>query len=220
MTSIFQQAVTSLYRLGRYLKQHPVGVVVFLAFLFFAGYEYHVNVQDQHEVYDTTRLEKDTQGQQYTIEIYSGNGQLISRQHSIGLDISVSNTGNLSGGRRALIDTVVIHNGPDEMEVSGSTIVAFPSKDENLVRQSDCHKDNGQPIINSIIKRVPPDKRYGSKILLVKTYNEAPIYAAYGKGAKSFYSNIDNTQVFKLDGDPLFVFRGEFSISDATIFSD
>lgn len=220
MTSIFQQAVTSLYRLGRYLKQHPVGVVVFLAFLFFAGYEYHVNIQDPHEVYDTTRLEKETAGQQYTIDIYSGQGKLISRQESVGLDIDVSNTGNLSGGRRALMDTVVIHNGSDKMEVSGSTIVAFPTKDKNLLHVTDCRGRSNKPIINAVIKRIPPDKRYGSKIFLVKTYNEEPIYAAYGKGAKAFYSNIDNTQVFQLNGDPLFVFRGEFSISDATIFSD
>ena len=217
LISTFQHPVATLFRAFRYLKQHPVGVVAFLAVVFFAVYMVHQNSQDTyHKVYTTQMLASDTVGTKYTIETYSSSGKLISTQQSNGLHIRVSNIGNLSGGRKALMDTVVINNGNDSMEVSGSTIVAFPTNSSDILHDSDYDKE---PIINAVIKHMPKNRRYGSKILLVKTYEEEPIFATYGRSAKSYYSNIDNSQVFKLDGKLMFVFRGEFSISDTTIFS-
>ena len=217
MTSIFQRAATSLFRAGKYIRQHPIGVVVFLLFIFGAVYFYHEQTVDKHEVYGTNRLHDETKNTAYTIETYSSGGKLISRQHSVGVDINVSQTGNLSGGRRALMDTVVVINGADRMEVSGSTVVAFPDSVNDVLKRKDC---NDTPIVNSVIKHIPEEKQYGSKLLLVKTYGEEPVFATYGREVKSYYSNIDNSQVFKIDGKLLFVFRGEFSISDTTIFSE
>lgn len=217
MTSIFQRAATSLFRAGKYIRQHPIGVVVFLLFIFGAVYFYHEQTVDKHEVYGTDRLYDETKNIPYTIEMYSSRGKLISRQHSIGVNLDISQTGNLSGGRRALMDTVVVINGADRMEVSGSTVVAFPDSVKDILKRKDC---SSTPIINSVIKHIPEEKRYGSKLLLVKTYGEEPVFATYGREAKAYYSNIDNSQVFKIDGKLLFVFRGEFSISDTTIFSE
>lgn len=217
MTSIFQPVATTLFRSFKYMRQHPIGVIAFFVFAFFAGYIYVQQTADKHEVYDTDRLYQETKGIKYTIETYSSGGKLISRQHSNGLDIDVSHTGNLSGGKRALMDTVVVLNGEDRMEVSGSTVVAFPDGIDDILKHGDCDKT---PFINSVISHIPIERQYGSKILLVKTYGEEPVFSTYGRTAKSFYSNIDNSQVFEIDGSLLFVFRGEFSISDTTIFSD
>jgi len=172
---------------------------------------------DRHKVYDTGKLYEKTKDTMYTIETYSSGGKLISTQQAMGINVRVSQTGNLSGGRRALLDTVVVKNGTDEMQVSGSTVVAFPTSVKDILHKSDCNKT---PIVNAVIKHIPYDKRYGSKILLVKTYNEEPIFSTYGRVATSYYSNIDNSQVFSVDGKLIFVFRGEFSISDTTIFSE
>lgn len=217
LTTTFQRLATTLYRAYRYLKQHPLGVVVFLAFLFFAGYVAHTQIQDSHTVYDSTRVFKETHNTDYTIDAYSSKGQLLSRQYSAGVNVNVSPVGNLSAGKKDTVDTVTVNNGGDQMEVSGSTLVAYPTKYQNIFPEK---IDNDKPIISSVIKNIPRDKRYGSKLLLIKTYSEEPIFATYGRTITPYYSNIDSSQVFTVDGKIIFVFRGEFSISDTTIFSE
>ena len=205
--------------LKRYLKQHLYGLIALLCILLFGVYYLHQHSTDKgHTTYSLTQVKENTSGQHYTIDTFGSDGTQLSHREVTGLNITVSRIGNLSGGRKALTDTVTVKSSKGSIQVSGSTIVAYPTSWKNLY--SEPAPGDTRTQLDRVLANIPKDRLYGSKVLMVKTYSEHPVFATYGRRVSSFYSNIDNTQVFKIDGKIIFVFRGEFSLSDAAIFAD
>lgn len=209
--------------LRRYLAKHYMLVTFFILALSFLFYLYHQTTVDKHEVYSIDRIAEDTKGTDYVIVTYSERGDLLARIKANGLKLGVTPEGNLSGGKKAHYSTVDIQAEGHELRVSGSLIIAYPEKDTDVLRKYLVANDFNFPKDKSLGEVLTEEqndymKRYG-KLLLVKTYSGMPVSGFFGNSIKSYYADIDESQVFNVDGSIIFVTRGWFSIDDACLFT-
>lgn len=61
------------------------------------------------DVYTISKLSKDTTNERYSVNTYDRSAKTLSKFSSLGLNLGVSSIGNLSGGKKANVDTVNIY---------------------------------------------------------------------------------------------------------------
>lgn len=201
-------------RVKRYLGRHVFGVSLF--FVLFCGFIYweHQNYVNPIDVYKVDSLARDTINTGYSISTYDRGANKISSLKSIGLNLGVSSIGNLSGGKKENVDTVNIYTYNGDISVSGSTIIAYPSSMKNVINVSGPHDD----YLSYAANKIKGAYAYTSHILLIKTCDGVPIMALYGNKIKAYYCDINNSQVFTIDGNIIYVYKATYSISSASIF--
>lgn len=186
-------------------------------------YTYHTNATPDHPVYTMDEVQKEAEYQSYTVDTYSETGVMLSSVTTEGLKISVTPEGNLSGGERANYDTIVIQAHGRKLQTSGSLVVAYPTSLKNVVKlYLNNHGDKyplGKSFGHVILSLQPPYIQKYGKLLFIKTYNDTPVAGFVGSVIKPYYTNINDSQVFTIDGQLVFVSRAWFSINDASLFT-
>lgn len=212
-----------LRELRRYLAKHYLLVTFFVLMLALLFYIHHQNSVDKHEVYSTSRIAEETKGTDYVIMTYSERGDLLARVKVNGLQLEVLPEGNLSGGRRAHYSTVGIKADGHQLQVSGSLIIAYPTKEKDVLRDYLMYHNyqfpKEEPLGNVLIREQNKYMQKYGKLLLIKTYSGIPVSGFFGNNVHSYYTDIDESQVFNVDGSIIFVARGWFAIDDAYLFT-
>ena len=196
------------------MGKHIVGVSLFFILLFVFVYWEHQHYVNPINVYTIDRLSKDTTNEEYTVSTYDRGAKSIAKFSSIGLNLGVSSIGNLSGGQKANVDTVNIYTYRGDISVSGSTIIAYPQSMENAINLGGVRNN----YLQYAASKVKGAYSYTSRILMVKTYDGVPILALYGNKIKAYYCDINNSQVFTIDGNIIYCYKATYSISNASIF--
>lgn len=212
-----------LKELRRYLAKHYLLVTFFVLVIALLFYIHHQNTVDKHEVYSTSRIAEETKGTKYVIMTYSERGDLLACIKANELKLDVTPEGNLSGGKKARYSTVDIKTDGHKLRVSGSLVIAYPEKDTDVLRKYLVANDFNFPKEKSLVEVLTEEQnkymqRYG-KLLLIKTYSGIPVSGFFGYRIKSYYTDIDESQVFNIDGNIIFVARGWFAIDDAYLFT-
>lgn len=212
-----------LRELKHYLAKHYLMMTLFLLAIAGLIYVYHVSSVDRHAVYETDRIGEETQGTDYTITTYSEHGDLIASVRARGLCLDVTPEGNLSGGRRAHYSTVGIKVGGHKLRVSGALIIAYPTHKKDAVRnyltKHDFEYPKKKPLGDVLTGEQNEFMQKYGKLLIIKTYSGIPVSGFFGSNIRTYYTNVDESQVFNVDGSIIFVTRGWFSIDDTYLFT-
>lgn len=214
MTIILTQVGDFLLRVKRYMGKHIVGVSLFFILLFVFAYWEHQHYVNPIDVYTISKLSKDTTNERYSVNTYDRSAKTLSKFSSLGLNLGVSSIGNLSGGKKANVDTVNIYTYRGDISISGSTILAYPSSMHNVIDLSEVRNN----YIEYAASKIKGTYSYTSSILMVKTYDGVPIVALYGNNIKAYYCDINNSQVFSIDGNIIYCYKATYSISKTSIF--
>ena len=165
--------------------------------------------------FDNTELHDSTQTIRYKINTYTDEGKQISYFCANGLSLYSSPHGSFSNNRLHEIDTLTIRTYTGDALISGSTIVAYPSKVNLILAKESSGK---RPLINSLVDLIPKSEVYRSSLLVVKTLRGYPVALFYGREIKIYDTEINGSQVFKIDGRIIYTFNATFTQSDASLF--
>lgn len=205
------ESILSLYRGA---KKHSVRVIALLLIIALGGiYIGHQNFT-RNDRFDNTDLHDSTQKIRYTINTYTDDGTEISDFFTEGLSLYSVSHGSFSNNRFHELDTLTIRTYTGDAEISGSTVAAYPKG----VKLIFAHKLNNTTKVNTLIEQIPKSEVYRSKVLIVKTLKGYPVMIFYGREIKVYDTEINGSQVFKIDDRIIYTFNATFTQADASLF--
>ncbi|WP_281828840.1 DUF5052 family protein [Lactobacillus amylolyticus] len=180
-------------------------------------YSEPINHMIMHEhSYNTEKLKKDSGSLAYFAHTYSDDGEMLSSFYTYGINLDAQPVGNIVDGHKSQLDAVTIRASHHELLLTGSPTVIYDTRLHNEALRS-IKIPHNEPYINTMIAKTKKHYQYASKILVIKTYREKPVALFYGNVIKEYYTNIDSSEVFTVDNDLVFVYRGEFAIIDVDL---
>lgn len=197
-------------------------VVVMIVVIGFLAYATTQRVPNADK-YDVTRLYNKTKGHQMTVRTYSENGQIVDEVFGKGLNVTEADTGNLSGGKQHRVAAIKVRLGNNQIATSGSLMVAYNTHMYEIIgdylRTQDFRQNPTQgPLLNQIVKSLPDSQKYKQAVLIIRTHSGNPVVAFTGNSIKPFYTNMESSQVFTVDGKLVFVYEGAYTIDDLALF--
>lgn len=187
----------------KYIKRHPISVIILLCALMFLVYFF--SLYKDRDVYTSSSIASSTSDIQYRIHTYEPNGEKLLSFSSTGVSVKTDYYGDYENGKRYSHPIISIDSGSGKMRLSDSTVVASPY---SIPPVSIKHDGSALSIGKSY--------KYG-KVLIIKSSDGVPIEAFHGYSIKQEYSNISYSQVFLVDDKLIYVYKGEFSILEASL---
>lgn len=211
MRNFLKNIYESILSLYRGAKKHSIRVTALLLVIVLGGIYIGHQSFTRNDRIDNTDLHDSTQNVRYTVNTYTDDGTEISDFFTEGLSLYSIPHGSFSNNRFHELDTLTIRTYTGDAEISGSTVVAYP-RGINLIFVNKLHK------VNTLIEQIPKSEVYRSKVLIVKTLKGYPAMIFYGREIKVYDTEINGSQVFKIDGRIIYTFNATFTQSDASLF--
>ena len=203
-----QQQGHTLFRIFKYIKRNPLPIML-LAFSLVV-FLYLMNMWSTKDAYGTDRIKEESTNVAYNISTYDEYGKVLSTLSSSGVNLTVDHYSDDENNKKVRHDLIRLDTSKGYIETSSSYLVAYPKSLKPIK-----HKDDEDPYANGLVK----NNGLGySKILVIKTEIGKPIIAFSGYSIQQKYCDINNSEVFVVDNRLIYVYKGEFSIIDGSLF--
>lgn len=169
----------------------------------------------QRPVYTSDQLSEATTDYMYDLNTYDGSTRLIDNYKFQGLDLHSTHVGGVYNGYKALHDTLDFTSSGGSVSIYDTPAVAYDFRLHNY--KAIGFKRYKEPILPSILKD-KSNKKYPvpNKILIIKTLSTQEIIAVFGgDSVNDYYSDINNVDIYKIDGYFVVTYDCSYAIVDS-----
>ena len=169
----------------------------------------------QRPVYTSDQLSEATTDYMYDLNTYDGSTRLIDNYTFQGLDLHSTHVGGVYNGYKALHDTLDFTSSGGSVSIYDTPAVAYDFRLHNY--KAIGFKRYKETILPSILKD-KSNKKYPvpNKILIIKTLSTQEIIAVFGgDSVNDYYSDINNVDIYKIDGYFVVTYDCSYAIVDS-----
>ena len=189
-----------------------VGVFLLAIFIFVHN---SPHLSRQRPVYTSNQLSEATTGYMYNLNTYDGSARLIGHYTFQGLNLHSTYIGGVYNGYKALHDTLDFTSSGGSVSIYDTPAVAYDYRLHNY--KAIGFKRYKEPILPSILKD-KSNKNYPvpNKLLIIKTLSTQKIIAVFGgNSVNDYYSDINNVDIYKIDGYFVVTYDCSYAIVDS-----
>ena len=196
-----------------YTPKILLAVVLFIAVFTFVHNS--PDLSRQRPVYTRNELSSATRGYMYKLNTYDGAGRLLANYAFQGLNLQSTHIGGVYNGYKALHDTLNITSSGGSVSMYDTPAVAYDCRLHNYKAVKYAHYS--EPVLPSILHNKSNRKfPMPSKLLVIKTLSTQRIIAVFGgDNVYNYYSDINNVDIYKIDGNFVVTYDCGYSIVDS-----